>query len=130
MFRRRFIASTEWLVEWRSIGGVIIAGKTEVNEKVSRRSSCPRICLCLVAKVPTSTQPDRVKRFGIHVRWVKHDVFHCTVPSMGHVRSEGKARIEVNQPMSDVIFVHELYSLLDSGIRFVTSKTTRLTSHI
>jgi hypothetical protein len=24
--------------------------------------------------------------------------------------------------MSDVIFVHELYSLLDSGIRFVTSK--------
>jgi len=51
-----------------------------------------------------------VKIFGIHVRWVKHDVVDCTVPSIGHVRSEGKARIEVNQPMGDVIFVHELYS--------------------
>jgi hypothetical protein len=125
MFRSRFITSTEWLVEWRSIDGVIIAGKTEVNEKVPRRSPCPRICLCLVAKVPTSTQPGRVKRFGIHVRWVKHDVFHCTVPSIGHVRPEGKARIKVNQPMSDVIFVHEMYSLLDSGIRFDTSKLQR-----
>jgi len=27
--------------------------------------------------------------------------------------------------MGDVIFVHELYSLLDSGIRFVTTETTK-----
>jgi hypothetical protein len=52
------------VVHWR---GVITAGEAEVDEKIPRRPSGSRICFCPVAKVLTFTDPERVKRFGIHV---------------------------------------------------------------
>ena len=63
----RFIASLQRVVERRSIGGIIMAGKTEDDEKVSRWPSGPRIHLCLVVKISTSTHLDGVNRFWIHV---------------------------------------------------------------
>jgi hypothetical protein len=67
VFGRGFVTSLQRFVERWSIGGIIIAGKTEIDEKISRWPSAPRIRLRLVPKISTSVYLDGVKRFWIHV---------------------------------------------------------------
>ena len=67
VFGRGFVTSLQRFVERWPIGGVIITGKTEIDEKISRWPSASRIRLRLVPKISTSVYLDGVKRFWIHV---------------------------------------------------------------
>ena len=67
VLRRRFVTATERLVERWPVGGIILAGKTEVDEKVSCRAPSPRIPFCRMAKVLASPYLNGVEGLRIHI---------------------------------------------------------------
>ena len=126
MLRRRLVPATQRLVEWWTVGRVIISRVAEVYEKVPSGTPSARVPFRLSTKILALAWIGRMERVWVHTSWIEHDVLRCTVT--GWSDKEQTLYTNTNIPMSNVIFVHKFHAL--SRLVIQVTRTKFCCSHL